>query len=216
MLLSRDLAAVAMSCVMLSCAAAGLDDADQDDGDSIGLFPGKGYGGYDGVHTFTVPVAAPLANATWELDPADGTTTSITPPSAYRGSPLRSWAGVTVRAAGSIEIAATADGQRLAALLEITSYLPSEIEVGRQRYLTPVNADTPDRVACVSCHGQADGHDASPLNTMIWSDAELLSAVTTGVYSDTYRLAVQHSWHLTSDETRGIVGYLRSLPLRDR
>ena len=196
---------------LLACSTE-ADPSDDPDQDSLGMFPGTGFGAHDGTHLFQLPVATTMSDVTWTVDPAQGTVVPAQTPAAYASTPLQTWALVTVNASGTIEIGATSGDKHETSVVQITAYSPAQIEKGKKRYFDPDNANVTNRPSCASCHTKPDGHDQSPMSIMIWSDEQVLRAITTGRYSDEVILTVDHQWNLTSEEAAGIVGYLRSLP----
>lgn len=178
------------------------------------LLPELGYGGYDGIHSFQIPMATNLAEATWQVVGGQGSIEQRAVPADAIDTPLVSWALLTTGSGGTVEVAATGGDKRGVSRFHITTYTPTEIERGARRYLTPDDPTGPGRASCASCHARPDGHDHSAVNTMFWSDENLIRAITTGAYTDDTSLTVAHDWNVTPDEARGLVGYLRALPPR--
>lgn len=177
------------------------------------IFPSPAHGGFDGSGLFKIPLAATLAGAAWEVDPALATVEGRPPPEGIPSAELLpSWALVTPRVAGAIEVVARAGAVEVSTTIEVVEYSAEELALGARRYNQPDDPGGPGRASCASCHLAAGGHDHSPIYTSYFGDAEILSAVTTGQYSPDEVLAVDHEWNLTADEERGIVAYLRSLP----
>jgi hypothetical protein len=194
---------------------AGGADTPPPDGPPLGplILPEHGFGGVDGTNVYQFPLVTNLVGVTWEVDAAKATIESRPPPSGNEDSMFGTWALVTPRVSGHLEIAAVAAGVRAMTAFEITAYDPAEIAIGRRRYYTP-DSPSATRVACASCHAKPDGPDHSPLVNESYSDAQILSAITTGDYGDGSGLSIPHTWDVTPAEAAGLVGYLRSLTPR--
>ena len=176
------------------------------------VFPDTVHSGFDGTSTFKVPLSTNLTEAvTWEVeDPSilDVTTVGAPPEYADFGE---TWAMVTTKKAGSTKVTAVSGTRKASATVVVEAYDSTAVAAGAARYTTDDPAGG-QRVACISCHGLANGVDHSPLQMAYYADDEILSAITTGMYPDGYTLrGVNHAWDVTDAERAGIVPYLRSL-----
>jgi hypothetical protein len=184
------------------------------DPDSDYVFPDTAYTGYDGTNTFKVPLSTSLTgDVTWEVeDPSILDVAPATAPPEYEEYGA-TWAIATTKKAGTTKVTAVSGAKRLEATVVVAAYEPTVVAAGAMRYNQPADANAPQRTACASCHMLANGVDHSPLQMAFFADAEILSAITTGMYPDGYTLmGVNHAWNVTDPEKEGIVPYLRSLP----
>ncbi len=185
------------------------------------LFPDVLHTGYDGTHVFRVPVGTNLegAGVTWEVVDAPLATVEPTTAPAGLQSAAKTWVMVTTAAAGTTRLIARKGGSSAEAMLVIASYAPADVDLGEMRYNAPANPG-PGREACASCHvepgGSATDVDHSPVSMTLYADDDILSAITTSAYPDGYIVdGGNHVQMLTTDERRGVVPYMRSLPPRD-
>lgn len=232
-----------MACLVAGAAACAASDSDKPDaskGDDKGsdkgndgdgppgagsdppppqtgpfVYPASVHTGFDGSHTFKVPVTSDLVGVTWSVeDPSIATIQKVPIPSDYgnRCDIGSEWAMVTPKKAGTTRIFAKTADKTATATLVVASYDPAIYGAGDRRYNTPDNA-TAQRPSCASCHKTATGVDHSPFTTAGYADDDIVSAITTGVFKKSgYHLSVAHSWNLTDAEKQGIMPYLRALP----
>lgn len=185
------------------------------------VFPFVAYTGYDGTNTYKVPFSTNLTeNVTWEVaDPTIASIVSVPAPEIYAEFG-ESWAMITTLKAGTTTVTAVSGATRVDAELIVAEYDPAVVAAGEVRYTAPANPEGAQRTACASCHAQANGVDHSPLELAFFQDADILSAITTGMYPateeyDGYVLqGVNHMWNLDAAEQAGIVPYLRALAPR--
>jgi hypothetical protein len=200
-------------------AGGGGDDDDgplePPDGDFDYVYPDISHTGFDGEHTFKVPLATNLTDVTWSVeDPSIADVAPAATPEQFADFG-ETWALVTTKKAGTTKIIATSGGKTVSSELIVEAYTAADVSAGEQRYNNPADSGAPQRNACVSCHGLANGVDHSPLALAYFADDEIYSAVTTGAYPDGYELqGVNHAWNVTEAEGKGIVPYLRTLPLK--
>jgi hypothetical protein len=178
------------------------------------IFPNTSYTGFDGTHTFSTPIVTEMKGTlTWSVD--DATIASVTaipadkvPPDYQDPQYPAQFAMVVGKKAGKAKITVT-DGKKTAtADVIVTAYTAEQFAAGEKRYTTAATGPT-----CVGCHGGAGGVDHSPTVLSYNSDTELVLPITTGAYSDGYKLrAPNHMFPLTDIEKVGIVAYLRALP----
>lgn len=135
---------------------------------------------------------------------------------------------VTARAAGSTRINVTYQGQTASSDLTVYSYTPADVQLGAERYNNPVNPDPATRIACSTCHFAVEqgGIQHSPDYTAFWSEEQALEVVSQGqttiIFLDGEQVSydpepngLPHIWNLTPEEEKGIMAYMRSLPLID-
>jgi hypothetical protein len=184
-----------------------MDKPPGDEPTGFELFPPEAYTGFDGTHDFKVPVTSELTGTlTWSVsDPALATVT----PLAMNQVPMDfqfpgvQWAMVTAKKAGTGKIQVTNGTKSATADLIVTAYTAADYTVGQTRYMA----------GCSTCHTGAGGVDHSPTILEFSSDADLITAITTGAYPDGYKLrAPNHMFMLSDAEKKGIMPYIRAQP----
>jgi hypothetical protein len=165
------------------------------------LFPaGTIYSGADpagGGATYKVTIAASEASGiTWTS--ADETVASVTGTDTL--------GTVTAKKPGSTMITATAGGKATSIPLTVNSYAAADLTAGTA-------VATQYTCTKAGCHGPGD-NDISPSGIGKHTDAELLTAVTTGVNPEGGQIDVSHSFAVTANSamSRGICAYMRQLP----
>ena len=213
----RSIAWVGLAATLAGCLPESSPGADA--GPTAYLFPEVIHTGYDGQHVFQVPVGTNLeGDVTWEVvDDPLATIEPTTAPVSLQGV-AATWVMITTAAAGSTRIIARKGDVSAEAMLIIASYATADVDLGDMRYNAPANPG-PGREACASCHvepgGSATDVDHSPVSMALYADDEILSAITTSMYPDGYIVdGGNHVQMLTTDERRGIVPFMRSLPPR--
>lgn len=228
----------------LACSGGG-DGAGPDGGGSHAdgnpaaavVFPPVVHTGFDGAHSFRVPVSTDLSNqvegeVSWSTD--DGSVATVDPVATPDGYPPSRgvWAMITTTGAGQTSVTATVGRYTVSGEVLVASYTSEQIAAGDTRYHTE---GTDDRQACAFCHEADGGVDHTPTEMAFHDDAALLTVITDGHYPDQcltdtgdpctcgadgctlvpgYVLSIDHTWNLTESEAAGIVPYLRSLPPR--
>lgn len=211
----------------------------------IGMTPEVSYSGFDGEHTFKVPLKVRVKPATdWKCEPAE----------ACQIEPTDDGAMVTIRKSGDIKVTAKSGDKNGVAKISVTQYTPDEWATGQARYNNMVAAlRGPDgavidpsmaapgagggqvmvggimvdkNAACSNCHGDT----ARPLRirhtpTQIakFSDDQLVDIFTMAKKPEgaTVRIVpadvykLFHTWELKESERRGLVAFLRSLEPKD-
>jgi hypothetical protein len=186
--------------------------------------PAMTYSGYDGTHTFIVPIAV--------YDAADDLEVTTTDPSAATVTPKKlrnpvnpdgivdngKYFFVTVKRAGTIALRAKSSGETAEATIEVADYAPGRWETGETRY---TNASAGGDPPCTNCHVNGQAIDHSPASMAGASDPKLMTVITTGISTAGFPITVdpsdpskQHKWEATEDELDGLVTYLRGLEPR--
>lgn len=198
--------------------ADGSADAASEEEDHY-LMPAVAHTGFDGTNVYQVPVYTTVEDAQFAV--GDDSVATIEPVELspeledVLGTFGKSWAMITTQQAGTTAVFATAGAVELEATLVVAAYDAGDNAVGEQRYHDPADANTTDRIACVSCHGGPDGVDHTPLATAYFTDADILGIVQDGMYPEGGEVnAGNHMWNFTEAEAAGIVPYLRSLEPR--
>ncbi len=216
-------------------AGIGPDAEDLRHPESAVLYPPVVHAGFDGDHTFRVPVSTDLAFHT-DGEPSwssgDGSILDVegidTPdgPLGARGI----WAMITTTGSGTTTVSCTIGEYTVTATVIVADYDSSQVDIGDTRYHTDEGGD---RTSCSSCHEDGGGADHTPTEMAIHDDDALLMVATEGRYPDIcetddgdactcdtegcerepgYELALTHEWDFTESEADGIIPYLRSLP----
>jgi hypothetical protein len=167
----------------------------------IQISPAVAYSGFDGEHTFKVPLKVRFGPAgDWKCQPAD----------ACEFEPFEGGIMVTIRKAGDITVTAKTGEQNGIAKIVATKYEPSDWSLGQMRYnngmgalrgadgatLTPEQAAAMAGVgggtvnvmgimvdrnaACTNCHGETGRLRIrhTPVQTAKYSDQELIDIFT--------------------------------------
>jgi hypothetical protein len=190
------------------------------------LTPSREFSGFDGTHSFKVPIAVYGAKATDNVtltadDPAGAV---ITPtklknvdPSADSGIYFM----VDIKKAGSIKLTAKVGSQTADASISVEQYEAARWTQGETRYMNQGSNGDP---ACRSCHVDGQAIDHSPATLASVADADVARIMTLGVKPSRQQIstgctdcsddAKKHIWALTDDERRGLIVYLRGLEPR--
>jgi len=189
-------------------AAAGLG--------ALGFRPATAYSGFDGTHTYRVPVAVYNAGADLTVtadDPgaADVTATALLNPTKDGVTDAGQYFLVTTKKAGTITLTARTNGQTATSTITVTSYATDRWTTGQQRYLNGEGGDPP----CTDCHAGTSGIDHSPAALATVTDDAVGVTITTGVSPGGNTILVDgkpgHKWTVTAAELPGLVTYLRAL-----
>jgi hypothetical protein len=237
------LAAAAAACSSSSNATdPGGDDDDDDDNTTtvpdastppadsglsiLHLSPSREYSGFDGTHSFKVPIAVYGAKSTDNITvtPDVAGAAVITPvklknvdPSADSGVYFM----VDIKQAGTIKLTAKAGTQTADATISVAQYEAARWTQGETRYM---NAGSNGDPACRSCHVDGQAIDHSPATLASVADTDVGRIMTLGVKpsratistgcTDCSDAAKKHQWMLSDDERRGLIVYLRGLEPR--
>lgn len=185
----------------------------------LSFSPHVAYSGYDGTHTFKVPIAV--------YDSADDLTVTADDPSAATVSPAElqtklkddgtfdsgKYFMVDVKKAGTITLTARSNGQTATATINVTSYDPGRYAIGQARYNNQAGAEP----ACTMCHAGGNAIDHSPAALASSTDEAIATVITTGIATSGFPISgVEggHRWTVTQEQRDGLVTYLRSLEPR--
>lgn len=191
------------------------------------LSPSREFSGFDGTHTFKVPIAVYGAKdpANVSVTADDPSSATITPtklknvdPSADSGVYFM----VEIKKAGTINLTAKSGSQTPAtASIDAAAYDAARWTQGETRYM---NAGSNGDPACRSCHVDGQAIDHSPATLASVADTDVGRIMTLGVKpsratistgcTDCSDAAKKHQWTLTDDERRGLIVYLRGLEPR--
>jgi hypothetical protein len=184
------------------------------------FMPSKAYSGFDGTHSFTVPVAV--------YDAADDLDVSVTDPASADivkttlVNPLRSdgttdngrYYLVSVKKAGTVTLVAKSGGKSTEMTITAASYAAGRWEAGETRYKNGGEGDPP----CTNCHVNGQAVDHSPAALGGATDEQVEIVITTGISLSGFPIQINgapgHTWHVTDTERDGLVTYLRGLTPR--
>jgi hypothetical protein len=203
---------------------------------TLSLFFNPMYSGYDGMHTYQIPVTIDNAgetipNVRWSAsDPSMVDIAATSDPNTVM---------ITTKKAGSVRIIAQTDTAIGIAPLTIAAYTPDQWTMGQTRYTsgTPTSlrgqltsdGGADKYVQCTSCHGDSPMSLAvqhTPEQTGGFTDDELKNIFLHGqipaadltvlnITADDF--ASFHQWSVGSDaEANGLLAYLRSLTPKDQ
>jgi hypothetical protein len=175
--------------------------------------PFASFSGYDGTHSFKVPVAvygggSDLAVTASDPSAVDITKVKLTNP----GNDLGRWFFLETKKSGRITITASSSGQTVTTSLTIKSYDASSYDTGSMRYMN--GSDDGTQPPCVQCHDANGGIDHSPATLASSDDLTVQAIITTGVLNEHPITSVKHKWQATDAELTGLVTYLRALEPR--
>jgi hypothetical protein len=179
--------------------------------------PATTYSGFDGTHSFKVPLAVydadsdlvVTANSGALVEPKQLVTAvrdGITDNGRYYF--------VTIARAGNVTLTATSKGRTTTATINVTTYASTRWAIGQTRYLNGSGSDPP----CADCHVNGAAIDHSPAALATATDEKIEIVITTGISTantpiDTGRPG-GHKWTVTESELDGLVTYLRALEPR--
>jgi hypothetical protein len=181
--------------------------------------PNVVYSGYDGTHTFQVPLAVYDAADDLTVTASDPTLADITPkklvdPNKNGVADNGKYYWITVKGSGTITLTAKSGSATATATVNIVTYDPGRWAVGQGRYTTAEGTSPP----CTQCHGGAGGIDHSPAALATATDEKIAATITTGIdpFGTVIKINGQpgHHWQVTDDEKSGLVTYLRALEPR--
>lgn len=182
--------------------------------------PEESFSGFDGQHTFKVPVAVYDSTDDLEVAATDPSAAEIVPkklttPDRGDGTlDTGKYFLVTVKRSGTITLRATSSGRTAESQINVASYPAGRWQTGETRYK---NGSTTDP-ACTQCHSQGQAIDHSPAALATATDEKIGVVITTGVSTGGFPIKIDgkpsHRWTVTDDERDGLVTYLRSLEPR--
>lgn len=186
----------------------------------LSFSPEQAYSGYDGVHTYKVPLAVYDAADDLDVtlaDPSSGeiAAVALAQPTKSDGTHDNGkYFMITVKKAGDIEVVASSHGQKAKATITAAAYPSSAWTAGEDRYTGGgSNGDPP----CTQCHAGSAGIDHSPASMASATDQALGAVITTGISTAGFPIKEDtkgHRWEVTEDERAALVTYLRGLEPR--
>jgi hypothetical protein len=175
------------------------------------VMPFASYSGYDGKHTFKVPVAVYGAGSDLTLSASDPSAVTITKVKLTTpGNDQGTWFFAETKKAGTITLTASSKGKTADTTLTVKSYDAAAYDLGKARYMN--GSDDGKDPACTKCHDASSGGiDHSPAAMASNQDPAVQAIITTGIVGEHPITSVVHKWSATSTELSGLVVYLRSL-----
>ncbi len=175
------------------------------------VMPFASYSGYDGKHSFKVPVAVYGAGSDLVLTSSDPAAVNITKMKLTTpGNDQGTWFFAETQKAGTITLTASSKGKTANTTLHVQSYDAAAYDLGKARYMN--GSDDGKDPACTKCHdAQNGGIDHSPATMAGDQDPDVQAIITTGIVSEHPITSVVHKWTATGPELAGLVSYLRSL-----
>lgn len=180
--------------------------------------PTQAYSGYDGTHTFKVPIAVYDAQSDLKVTVQDGSTGTVAPvtlaqPTKNGVTDTGKYFLVTVLKPGTITVNATSGGKTVTSKIDVTQYDAARWQAGQTRYVNGGSGNPP----CTQCHvnGQAIDHSPAALATV--TDVKVATTITTGISPAGFPIQGVdggHRWTVTQTEKDGLVTYLRALDPR--
>jgi mono/diheme cytochrome c family protein len=175
----------------------------------LSILPEESFTGFDGQHTFKVPVAVYRTGADLQMVLSDPNLADIKPASVANPEDNGRYYLLTPKKVGSATLTATSRGKSVTAKFTVQSYTPARYAAGEARYKNGGNGDP----SCASCHQKAGGADHSPTALSSATDADIVATITSGIKVGGIPItSVTHTWTVSQAEQDGLVTYLRGLP----
>jgi hypothetical protein len=177
----------------------------------LSILPTETHSGFDGTHTFRVPVAV-YGSKDATLTASDPSAVDIQPIKLVDASQDDGvYFLVTSKKVGDITLTSKVGGATATSKLTIAAYTTAQWDVGSQRYTNAASSGP----ACVSCHAASGGIDHSPSRMASATDSDVVSVITTGILVAGNPITqVKHKWGVSDAEATGLVTYLRALAPR--
>lgn len=187
----------------------------------LSFMPSESFSGFDGEHTFKVPVAVYDSADDLEVTATDSSAADIVPTQLENPERIDGTVDngkyflVTVKRAGKITLKATSGGKSVESTITVTDYPPGRWQVGKTRYENKGgNGDPP----CAQCHVNGEAIDHSPAALATATDEEIAAVITTGISTAGFPIKIDrpdgHRWEVSEPERDGLVTYLRGLEPR--
>ena len=179
--------------------------------------PPASFSGFDGTHSFKVPVAVYSAADDLVVSASNGAGVvpkRLVEPARGGVTDNGRYFLVTVKQAGPITLTATTGGRTATSTITVTSYPAGRWARGETRYTKGESGDPP----CTDCHVNGQGVDHSPASLSTATDEKVGITITTGISPYNVPILIDgqpsHSWKVSDAERDGLVTYLRGLEPR--
>jgi hypothetical protein len=181
------------------------------------FMPESSFSGFDGTHTFTVPIAIYDSGDDLKVTSSDPAAADIVPKKLT--NPVREdgttdngkYFFVTVKKAGAITLKATSNGKTVESKITVAEYASGRWEAGETRYKNGGSGDP----ACTDCHVNGSAIDHSPAALATATDEKIAVVITTGISTGGFPIKIDnqpgHKWTVSDPERDGLVTYLRGL-----
>jgi hypothetical protein len=181
--------------------------------------PANSYSGFDGTHTFKVPLAVYDSGDDLEVTSPTPSAVDIAPKKLT--NPVRpdgttdngKYFIVTVKQAGTIKLQAKSNGKTASSTIAVVDYPAGRWEAGEARYKAGPDAQNPP---CLNCHVNGKAIDHSPAALATVPDEDIGAVITTGISTAGFPIVTDtpegtHTWKVTVPEREGLVTFLRAL-----
>lgn len=182
--------------------------------------PTKSYSGWDGTHTFQIPVAVYDSASDLKVTADDPASVEIVPTKLK--NPVNAdgvtdngkYFLVSVKKAGTITLTARSGSKSVTTTIAVASYDSSRWAAGQARY---TQSGSGSSQPCTNCHVNGQAIDHSPAALATADDEKVGTTITTGI--SPFGFPIQgveggHKWDVTDTERDGLVTYLRALTPR--
>lgn len=182
--------------------------------------PDAVFSGFDGTHSFKVPIAVYDAADDLQVsaaDPSAATIVAVKLKQALRDDGTfdnGKYFMVTPKKAGDITLVAKSKGRSIEATLSVTAYTAAEWAAGKARYESGGTNGDP---ACTQCHAGSAGIDHSPAALASVDDQKIGTVITSGISTAGFPIkeaSKGHRWEVTDEEREALITYLRGLEPR--
>jgi mono/diheme cytochrome c family protein len=183
---------------------------------ALSFLPKKSYTGFDGSHSFEVPVIVHNSSSDLTVTADDPSAVEISPAKLAPLGPGAAKSGgkyfmVKAKKAGVHTLTAKSNGDEKQIVLTVSSYEGAQLAAGQARYASAGASGDPP---CVQCHGNGQ-NDHSPSALSGYSDSTVGKVITSGVLPTGLPITISgqpgHRWTASTDERKAVVAYLRSL-----
>lgn len=183
----------------------------------LAFMPNETFSGYDGTHTFKVPIAVYDSSSDLTVTVVDPSSADVVPTKLVHTTRADGTTDngkyflVTVKKPETITLKATSKGKTVESTLHVTSYAADRWAIGEARYKSSEGGDPP----CTSCHVDGQAIDHSPAALATSTDEKIAVVITTGISTQGFPIKIDgkpsHKWTVTAAERDGLVTYLRGL-----
>jgi hypothetical protein len=183
------------------------------------------YSGFDGTHTFTVPVAVYDSGDDLQVTASKPASVQITPKKLVNAArddgttDNGKYFFVTVKEAGTVTLTARSRGKTAQASLTVTAYPADRWTTGETRYKNGgTNGSGQAEPPCQQCHAGGSAIDHSPAALASVTDEKIGVVITTGISTAGFPIKIGdapgHQWDVKEPVRDGLITYLRALAPR--
>jgi hypothetical protein len=194
------------------------------------FMPDVAFSGFDGEHTFVVPIAVYDADKddlkVTLADPSAATVAQVELEKPVNDDGIRdngTYFFITIKKpTPAITLSATSKGRTAEAKINVTTYDTNRWVTGDTRYRT--GNTTANNPPCMQCHSGGASIDHSPATMASAPDNQIALIITSGIKPGPSYISTNcsscdkpgqaHRWTVTDQERDGLITYLRSLTPR--